>query len=67
MSKINLNEIVVIDELDELEDVEKISEVKKTKMKPEDAKWRNKKQGKGRYKARRNRATAIAESESSEK
>ena len=65
MSKVNLNEINVT-ELEELEVEEKISKVKKTKMKPEDVKWRNKKQGKGRYKTRRNRATAIAEAESSE-
>jgi len=62
MPKVNLNEIEIIEELDELENVEKISEVKKTKMKLEDAKWRNKKQGKGRYKARRNRKTAEVES-----
>ena len=62
MSKVNLNEVVELEELEDLENEEKISSVKKTKMKPEDAKWRNKKQGKGRHKARRNRKTAEAES-----
>ena len=62
MSKVNLNEIDVT-EMEELENEEKISKVKRTKMKPEDVRWRNKKQDKGRHKARRNRKTAEAESE----
>lgn len=61
VSKVNLNEIDVA-ELENLENEEKISNVKKTKMKPEDIRWRNKKQKKGRHKARRNRKTAEAES-----
>lgn len=59
MSKVNLNEIM---DIDELENEEKISKVKKTKMKPEDIRWRNKKQKKGRHKAHRNRKTMEAES-----
>ena len=59
---INLNEIDELEELEELESEEKISKVKKTKMKPEDVRYRNKKQKKGRHKTRRNRKTAEAES-----
>jgi len=65
VSKVNLNEINVV-ELEDLENEEKISKVKRTKMKAEDARWRNKKQDKGRHKARRNRQTAAAEAESAE-
>ena len=59
MPKVNPEEI---EEIEELEEEVKISKVKKTKMKSEDVRWRNKKQKKGRYKARRNRKTAEAES-----
>lgn len=61
MSKVNLNDIEDYEEMEDLEDVEKISKVKKTRMKPEDVRWRNKKQKKGRHKTRRNRKTAAAE------
>ena len=49
MPKVNINDVEEFEELDELEETfESFNEIKKTKMKDETNRYKNKKQNKGR-------------------